>query len=177
MMYIVLFLINLFWAGVIVYAIQWFNTQEIGLFYWIEVPFLAKLFIGIAMYDLSTYWFHRTAHFLPLVWRFHRVHHSDTTMDSSTFLRSHSLELMLWFSVSDILASAIFGLDLTILGLYYIILIPMFFLEHANLKYPKWLDKTVGLFITTPNIHKVHHEQDEFYTNSNYVDMECLPLM
>jgi len=171
LMYVALFLLNIFWAGLIVFTIQWFNTQEIGLLYWIEIPLWSKIFLGILMYDLSSYWFHRTAHYLPVIWRFHRVHHSDTTMDSTTFLRAHPLELMLWFSVSEILTSAIFGLDLTILGVYYLVLFPMFFLEHANFKYPKWLDNTIGLIITTPNLHKVHHEQDEFYTNSNYADI------
>lgn len=171
LMYVVLFLLNIFWASVIVFSIKWVNNIEFGLFYWIEVPFLAKLFVGIALFDFTAYWFHRMAHKFPLVWRFHRVHHSDTTMDSSTFLRAHPLELMIWFATSEIVASAIFGLDIAILGVYYLILFPMFFLEHANFRYPKWLDKTFGLIITTPNLHKVHHEQDEYYTNSNYADI------
>ncbi len=171
LLYVVLFVFNLFWAGIIVYTIRWFNSHEIGLFYLIELPLLAKLFLGLVMFDFSSYWFHRTAHLLPLVWRFHRVHHSDTQMDASTIFRAHPFELMFWFSISDILASAVFGLDLTILGFYYLILIPMFFLEHTSLRYPIWLDKTFGLVFTTPNLHKIHHDQDENYTNSNYADL------
>ncbi len=45
------------------------------------------------------------------------------------------------------------------------------FLEHSNLRFPSWLDKTFGLIFTTPNIHKVHHEQDQYYTDSNYSDI------
>ena len=171
LMYAVLFVLNLFWAGVVVFTVNWFTEHQLGLLYLVEIPLWVTFLLGIAVYDLSSYWFHRAAHFLPLVWRFHRVHHSDTTMDSTTFLRGHPLETMFWFGFSAIVASAVFGLDLKTLGIYYFILIPMLFLEHANFKYPKWLDKTLGLIITTPNLHKVHHEQDEYYTNSNYADI------
>jgi len=174
LLYLTLFSINFFWAGVIVFTIQWFNTNEIGLFYLIEIPFLAKLLLGVVFFDFSSYCFHRMAHKFNWVWRFHRVHHSDTSMDSSTFFRSHPFELMFWFGTSDMLASAIFGLDLMSNGLYFLILTPMLFFEHANFKYPKWLDTTIGIVITTPNLHKVHHDQDLYYTNSNYADLFIL---
>lgn len=37
-----------------------------------------------------------------------------------------------------------------------------------------WVDKTFGLVFTTPNIHKVHHEKDQHYTDSNYADIFIL---
>jgi sterol desaturase/sphingolipid hydroxylase (fatty acid hydroxylase superfamily) len=39
---------------------------------------------------------------------------------------------------------------------------------------PAWLDKTVGLVFTTPNFHKIHHEQDQYYTDSNFADIFIL---
>jgi sterol desaturase/sphingolipid hydroxylase (fatty acid hydroxylase superfamily) len=127
--------------------------------------------LGVMLFDFVTYWFHRIAHITPVLWRFHRVHHSDTSMDASTFFRGHPLESFLWFGTSNILAAGIFGLDLLSLGLYFLIATPFFFLEHSNIRFPKWLDKTVGLIFTTPNIHKVHHEQDQYYTDSNFSDI------
>ena len=47
-------------------------------------------------------------------------------------------------------------------------------LLDSNLKFPTWLDKTVGLVFTTPNLHKIHHEQDQYYTDSNYADILIL---
>jgi sterol desaturase/sphingolipid hydroxylase (fatty acid hydroxylase superfamily) len=138
------------------------------------MPVWLELVLGVMAIDLVTYWFHRIAHKVPVLWRFHRVHHSDTSMDASTNFRGHPLELMLWFGTSNILASAIFGLDLLILGLYFLIATPLFFLEHTNIKVPAWLDKTVGLVFTTPNFHKIHHEQDQYYTDSNFADIFIL---
>lgn len=165
---------NLLWATVTVFSIDWLNKNEIGLFYLFQVPVWLKLVLAVAMFDLMSYWFHRIAHLVPVLWRFHRVHHSDTSMDASTTFRSHPLELTLWFGTSNIIAAGVFGLDLLSLALYFLVATPFFFLEHSNLKFPKWLDKTIGLVFTTPNIHKVHHEQDQYYTDSNFSDIFIL---
>ncbi len=168
---VVFFLINIFWALFTVYCIDWLNKKQVGLFYFIQVPFWIKLILGVIMFDFVTYWFHRIAHKSPLVWRFHRVHHSDTTMDSSTYFRGHPVEIFGWFGVSNIVAAGIFGLDLYTLGLYFLVATPFIFLEHSNFRFPKWLDNTVGLVFTTPNLHKVHHDQDQHYTDSNFSDI------
>ena len=171
---VVFFVLNIFWAYVIVYCIEWLNAKQIGIFYLVGMPYWLKLLLGVAMFDLVTYWFHRIGHKVPLLWRFHRVHHSDTKMDASTYFRSHPVEIFLWFGVSNILAAGIFGLDLFTLGLYFLIATPLFFLEHSNLRFPAWLDKTVGLVFTTPNLHKIHHDQDQYYTDSNFSDVFIL---
>ncbi len=170
----VFFLAGLLWATVTVFSVEWLNDQQVGLFYLIQLPIGVKLLLGIAVLDLVSYWFHRMSHKVPLLWRFHRVHHSDTTMDASTNFRGHPIESFLWFGSSNILAAAIFGLDLLTLGLYFFIATIFFFLEHANFRFPKWLDKSIGLVITTPNLHKVHHEQDQYYTDSNFSDIFIL---
>ena len=165
---------NIFYATVTVFSIGWLNNHEVGLFYLIQVPVWVKLILGVAIFDMVTYWFHRTAHNIPLLWRFHRVHHSDTSMDASTFFRGHPIESLLWFGTSNIVASAIFGLDLMTLGLYFLVSAPFVILEHSNLRFPKWVDKSFGLIFTTPNLHKVHHEQDQHYTDSNFSDIFIL---
>lgn len=170
----VFYLLNLLWAIVIVYSIEWLNNHQIGLYYLFEIPLWLKLVLGVMLFDFVTYWFHRMSHLTPVLWRFHRVHHSDTTMDASTFFRGHPIETFLWFGTSNIIAAGIFGLDLIALGLYFLVSTPFFFLEHSNIKFPVWLDKTFGLIFTTPNIHKVHHEQDQFYTDSNFSDIFIL---
>ena len=175
LLFLVAFFIgNLFWATVTVFSIEWLNNNSVGLLFLLQLPVWLKLILGVVLFDFVTYWFHRIAHKVPLLWRFHRVHHSDTTMDASTNFRGHPIELMLWFGTSNIIAAAIFGLDLLSLGLYFLVATPFFFLEHANLRFPAWIDKTFGLVFTTPNLHKIHHEQDQFYTDSNFSDIFIL---
>lgn len=169
--YLVFFVGGILWSYVTVFSVEWFNDHQIGLFYLVHLPLWLKLLLGVALFDMVSYWFHRLSHITPLLWRFHRVHHSDTTMDASTNFRGHPIESFLWFGSSNILAAAIFGLDLFTLGLYFFITTILFVLQHANLRFPKWLDKSIGLVFTTPNLHKVHHEQDQHYTDSNFADI------
>ena len=159
-----------FFAMYQVTTIEWLNKHQVGLLYLLQLPFWVKLIAGVALFDLATYWVHRLAHKTPLLWRLHRVHHSDTTMDSSTFFRGHPLEILV-FGNGSVLAAAVFGQDMLSLGLYALVLIPFMLVEYMNLAFPTWMDKTLGWIFVTPNFHKVHHEQDQYYTDSNFADI------
>lgn len=171
---VVLTVANIIWATVAVITIDWLNNHHVGLLYLVNIPVWLQLIVGVMLFDFTSYWFHRLAHNTPLIWRLHRVHHSDTSLDASSNFRGHPLELMFWFGTSSILAAAIFGLSNLSMALYFLILTPLFFLEHTNVRFPGWMDRTIGLVFTTPNIHKVHHEQDQYYTDSNYADIFIL---
>lgn len=168
---IVLTVLNIFFVSIQVYCIEWLNSNEIGILYIVELPFWIKLFLGVVLYDFTTYWIHRASHKIPLLWRLHRVHHSDTTMDSSTTFRFHPLELIFIYQTGNILTAGIFGTDLTSMALYYFIIYIFFFLEHSNLNYPKWLNNSFGLVFVMPDYHRVHHHQEQFYTDSNFADI------
>lgn len=171
---IVLTVLNIFFVAVQVYCIEWLNTHEIGLFYLVTIPFWWKLVLGVILYDFTTYWIHRASHKVPLLWRLHRVHHSDTTMDSSTTFRFHPLELILIYQTGNIITAGLFGADLTSLALYYFFVYIFFFLEHSNLNYPGWLNHTIGLIFVMPDHHRVHHHQEQEYTDSNFADIFIL---
>lgn len=151
----------------IVTTYDFISQNEFGLFNWIVLPFWLKIIAGVFIIDLTDYWLHRFDHKIPILWRFHRVHHSDTAMDASTAIRGYPTELI-YFTLGELLISVIFGLDITSMNIFLLILLPVLFIQHSNLPYPNWLDKTFGWLIMMPNFHKVHHEQDQFYTDSNY---------
>ena len=151
----------------IIATFDWIRTNEFGLFNWISVPFGFKIIAGIFLIDLSDYWFHRFDHTSPLLWRQHRVHHSDTTMDASTAIRGFPTEII-YFTGGELIFSVIFGLDIISLNIFLFLFLPISFFHHSDLNYPRWLDKVFGWLMVTPNYHKVHHEQDQFFTDSNY---------
>jgi len=167
---IVFYLASLAFALVQVAIVSWSSTHHVGLFYWIEIPLWLKVIIGVMCLDFASYWFHRLAHTLPLFWSLHRVHHSDTSMDTSTFFRGHPLEVLI-FGTSSTLACVLFGIDLSILGVYFIVVLPFQVAQHANIQLPDWTDKLFGTVFITPNIHKVHHDQNQYYTDSNFADV------
>jgi sterol desaturase/sphingolipid hydroxylase (fatty acid hydroxylase superfamily) len=161
---------SLAFAFVQVGIIMWASENQIGLMYLIDLPLWLKVIVGVMCLDLTSYWFHRLAHASPLLWRLHRVHHSDTKMDTSTFFRAHPLEVIV-FGTASIVGCVIFGISLPILGVYFIVLLPFLIGEHANIQLSEWTDKVFGKVFITPNIHKVHHEQNQYYTDSNFADI------
>lgn len=168
---ILLTLLNIFFVAVQVYCIEWLNAHEIGLLYLVDLPFWSQLLLSVMLYDFTTYWIHRASHKVPLLWRLHRVHHSDTSMDSSTTFRFHPLELVLIYQTGNIVTAGLFGTDVTSMALYYFIIYIFFFLEHSQLSYPKWLNKTFGVVFVMPDHHRVHHHQEQHYTDSNFADI------
>ncbi len=151
----------------IVTAYGWITEYDLGLFNMISVPYWFKIIAGVFLLDFADYWFHRLDHKSPLLWRQHRVHHSDTSMDASTGLRTFPTELI-YFIIGELVISIIFGLDIMSMNIFFLVLIPIFFLQHSSLTFPTWVDRAFGWLFMTPNYHKVHHEQDQYYTDSNY---------
>lgn len=169
-----LVLFNLFCLSLQISVIEWLNTNKFGLLYFVKLPIVLKLVVSVMLYDFTTYWIHRASHEVPILWRLHRVHHSDTQMDSSTKLRFHPLELILVYQTGNVLTAALFGTDVFSMAVYYFIVYIFFFFEHSNLHYPKWINKTLGLVFVMPDHHRVHHHQEQSYTDSNFADIFIL---
>ncbi len=160
-------LINFSLAFIVVAGVNYIEKNNIGLFHLVQVPYPIKVVLGVFCIDFVSYWFHRGYHTISVLWRFHRVHHSDTTMDSTTYFRFHPFD---WFldNSSILMATLVFGLDLQIISFNFIVYLPLFLAHHSNFIFPSWFDKTLGKIIVSPNFHKVHHHQNQEFTDSNY---------
>jgi len=160
-------LVNYGLATLVIKCLTWTDDNKFGLFNIIHIPYYLKVILGVLCIDLVNYWTHRLNHTWELFWRLHRVHHSDTTMDSSTTYRFHPLDAILDNSAS-VIAALLFGLDGSILVFWLILYMPLLVLHHSNFIMPNWFDRTFGKIIVSPNFHKIHHHQQQEYTDSNY---------
>lgn len=158
---------NLGLATLVVKCFTWADTNKFGLFNMIHIPYYLKVILGVLCIDMVNYWAHRLYHTWGLFWRLHRVHHSDTIMDSSTTYRFHPLDAIL-DNLAGITAVLIFGLDGSIMILWLILYLPLLVLHHSNFIMPNWFDKIFGKVIVSPNFHKIHHHQHQAFTDSNY---------
>ena len=59
----------------------------------IMVIFTITLFVAS---DFTRYWLHRFMHTVPLLWKFHKVHHSAKVLTPVTFYRVHPVENILF---------------------------------------------------------------------------------
>lgn len=161
------FIMNFVLATLVIKILDWASSERIGLFNLISVPFYLQVIVGVLCIDFVNYWAHRLNHTWGILWRLHRVHHSDTTMDSSTTYRFHPLDALL-DNLATVAAAFIFGLDGTILVFWLIVYMPLLVLHHTDFIIPKWFDKSFGRVIVSPNFHKIHHHQQQVFTDSNY---------
>lgn len=158
---------GILFSGATAFVTEAAEAQRFGLLHWMEAPFLTETLMAIVLFDLWMYLWHRANHQLPLLWRFHRMHHSDPQVDATTALRFHIGELT--FS-SLIRFGVLFALGLTLwqLILYETILLPIILFHHSNVALPERWDRLFRILIVTPNMHRVHHSHLQSETDSNY---------
>jgi len=148
-------------------AMTWSASHSFGLFHRLNMSPWMKGVLAFVSFDLWMYGWHRANHELPFLWRFHRVHHSDIDMDSTTALRFHAGEIIL-SSLVRLPVVALLGISFGQLALYEICLQPVILFHHSNVRLPERIDQIFRAVIVTPNMHRVHHSQVMNETNSNY---------
>ncbi|WP_299875971.1 sterol desaturase family protein [uncultured Cocleimonas sp.] len=123
------------------------------------------LVLGVILLDCLIYWQHRIFHKVPLLWKLHRVHHSDETLDVTSAIRFHPIEIFLSMLIK-FLAIWLFGLSAVTVLVFEIILNGMAMFNHSNARVPG--DSILRWLIVTPDMHRVHHSVYGRETNSNY---------
>jgi sterol desaturase/sphingolipid hydroxylase (fatty acid hydroxylase superfamily) len=143
------------------------ERDGIGLFSLLGMSSLMKLIPGVAALDFFGYLAHLLLHKSRLGWRFHRVHHSEKTVDVTTAFRQHPGETV-WRILWQLAAVVVFGLPLWVVFIYLTLSGLNAQLEHANIKLNERVDSLLRLFVVTPNMHKTHHSRLRKETDSNY---------
>lgn len=134
---------------------------------------ITQLLLDLIIYDAFLYWWHRFNHQIPLLWRFHRVHHLDEHLDTTTAVRFHPIEVLLssFVRVPVILLFAIPFSSLVIIETC-VLLSSLF--QHSNLRLPHRLQQWLSIVMVTPEWHFMHHEPDRRNTDSHYGNLLTL---
>ena len=125
------------------------------------------LALDFLLLDAWLYVWHRANHLLPVLWRFHEVHHLDETLDASTALRFHFGEVVA-SSVLRAVVIFLLGVPLASVLLFEIVVAMAAIFHHSNLRLPATLERALAWVIVTPSIHWVHHHAKRADTDSNY---------
>ena len=127
-------------------------------------PSWVQIAAGLAIAIVGGYAGHRTAHEVPLLWRFHRVHHSIREMDWLAANHLHPLDETLIRSVAVLPLYAL-GFGRVSLGAFVIVITLQAIFIHANVRMNfgalRWV-------IGTPQFHHWHHAREPQAYNSNY---------
>jgi len=148
-------------------GISGIGRGDSGLLTMLNLPVWALYLFAILLLDLAVWAQHLATHHIPILWRLHRVHHADRDIDMTTALRFHPLEIGLSM-IYKMAVAFLLGVPLGALIMFELLLslFPLF--NHANIRLPLWLDKTLRLIVVTPDMHRVHHSTLEHETNSNF---------
>jgi sterol desaturase/sphingolipid hydroxylase (fatty acid hydroxylase superfamily) len=138
-----------------------------GLFNTLDWPLWLEVVLAILILDLAIWAQHLVTHKVPILWRFHRVHHADRDFDVTTALRFHPVEILASMMLKIGLVYLLGPAALAVL-LFEIILNGTAMFNHSNLRLPLWLDRAVRLILVTPDMHRVHHSIHRHEHDSNY---------
>lgn len=138
-----------------------------GLFPMIGLDGWPAFWLALILFDLAIYVQHLAVHHIPVLWRLHRVHHSDMAIDASTGVRFHPLEILLSIVIKVGLVLAL-GAPAAAVVVFEVVLNASSIFNHANLRLPAWADAALRRLIVTPDMHRVHHSVHRDETDSNF---------
>ena len=128
--------------------------------------------------DAAFFVAHYLQHRVPLLWEFHKVHHSAEVLVPVTVFRMHPVDLMLHFLLVGLFAGAVLGafsyayaapvaafaVNGLNLGLF-LFYVAGVHLRHSHvwLMYPGWF----GRHLSSPALHQIHHSSARQHADKN----------
>ncbi len=125
------------------------------------------------------YWFaHYCFHKVPVLWEFHRVHHSAEVMTTLTELRQHPIEILAFMNLIGLSTGVVFGVMTYAFGpgvrpftlLNGNILLMAFLVTYGHLRHSHmWIPFTgfAGRILQSPAHHQLHHSANPIHYDRN----------
>jgi sterol desaturase/sphingolipid hydroxylase (fatty acid hydroxylase superfamily) len=140
----------------------------------------ALLTLGMYLAYEFAYWLnHWLSHRLPLLWEFHKVHHSAESLSTLTNFRVHPVDTVVFYNMASAMTGLAAGtisfgfgrpVDPWILGgsnvLIFISSWLLTYLQHSHL----WMSfhGNLGKLLVSPAHHQIHHSVDPQHHNRNF---------
>jgi sterol desaturase/sphingolipid hydroxylase (fatty acid hydroxylase superfamily) len=128
------------------------------------LPPLAGFVVFWILSDAIGYWIHRAQHAWPVLWRFHSVHHAQTSLTFVTSYRNHLFE--------QLYVNVLMYVPLMLLGMPTWYWLPAMLLQnlfeafqHSDLR---WRYGALYPFVVSPVFHAIHHSPERARHDSNY---------
>ncbi|UCE88989.1 MAG: sterol desaturase family protein [Pseudomonadota bacterium] len=142
-----------------------FFTTEVAIFWGIALEGVSLLdgsalgtaggaVVGILVYELAHYWYHRAAHQWNWLWRAgHQMHHSAESVDAFGAYYLHPFDAFMFTTLGSLVFFPLLGVSVEagVIAALFLTFNAMF--QHANIPTPHWL----GYLIQRPESHAVHH--------------------
>ncbi len=148
------------WLGII-------DANRFGLLKQVQLPAWLTLVLTVLILDAWMYVWHRFNHRFPLLWRFHRFHHLDTKMNTTTAVRFHIVELLLSTPGKGVVYF-IFGFSYLPVLVYEVLFFASVVLHHSNIRITQRMDDAYRRIFVSPRMHRIHHSNRPGELHSNF---------
>lgn len=143
------------------------------------MPFWARMLAGLLVGEFGFYWGHRWSHEIPLLWRFHAVHHAPARLGWLVNTKVHPVD-MVFTRLCGLAPLALLGLagptghDTTLVPVLVVLLGTVWgFVLHAEVG---WRFGPLERLVATPAFHHWHHaDGDAAAIDRNYASL--LPVL
>ena len=142
----------------------WLAVQAGGALWPSDWPIVWQLVLMLLVGDAGRYWGHRLAHTVPMLWRFHAVHHSATRLWWWNATRQHPMDKT-WFTFTEMLFPVLLGADGAVLSMYLGVTAVCGYSQHCN------IDLKLGPFYWIFNVvelHRWHHSKEAKQSDNNF---------
>lgn len=133
----------------------------------LQLPFWSEVILAVIALDFVIYLQHVLFHHVPILWRLHRMHHTDLDIDVTTGNRFHPLEILVSLGIK-LSAVALLGAPVLAVVVFEVVLNATAQFNHGNIRIPIVVDRYLRLLVVTPDMHRVHHSVIPRETNSNF---------
>lgn len=138
-----------------------------GLFAHLVWPAWLEVILAVVLLDFAIYLQHVVYHALPLLWRFHCMHHADLVVDVTTGVRFHPVSVLLSAAIKLMVVYLIAPSPLAVM-VFEVLLNATSLFNHANLAIPTRIERILRTVVVTPDMHRVHHSMDPAEMNHNF---------
>jgi sterol desaturase/sphingolipid hydroxylase (fatty acid hydroxylase superfamily) len=159
--------LRLAFGGLLFALAELAEIQGVGLLNLFAVNPIWKAVFTVMLFDLITYFVHWGLHRSPVLWRLHKVHHSDLDFDVTTGIRFHTLEVLLSAGIRAV-AVLLLGASVAGVAAFETALLFASQFQHSNLRLPESVDRPIRWMTVTPSMHRIHHSERMVETNSNF---------
>lgn len=121
------------------------------------LPFGLGLLVFFLVSDFVQWNTHRLLHRVPLLWNFHKVHHSVKEMGFAAHLRYHWMEPVMYKSLLYIPIAIIGGFNAEDVAIVHFFALTVGHLNHANLG---WDYGPFRYILNNPKMHIWHHAKE-----------------
>ena len=127
-------------------------------------PMAVQVLLGLMIAEFGLYWAHRLAHQVPLLWRFHAVHHSARRLWFLNTGRFHVVDTLTSIALSQPLLF-LAGAPLEVFQWVSMVTAFVGMLTHCNIAMKFG---PLSYVFNTAELHRWHHSMDVREGNRNY---------